>query len=163
MPTKPQILGFSESKWFDEGFKTAIPYAISDSETISVFDTLHLLAAKIEAFQERGKEDLFASRDVEDIATILDGNTRVWNELASGTPVARFVNKWLRALDDAEAADALAGHVGGYDRATLLLDRIDGLPDDSAVADSSLAPDMGMGSASENACGEGEALDPSID
>lgn len=46
MPTRPEILGFSESRWFEEGFDNAISYELDDGETIEVFDVLHLLAAK---------------------------------------------------------------------------------------------------------------------
>lgn len=53
MPTKPEILGFAESNWFEEGFNHAVQYELPGGETIAVFDVLHLLAAKIEAFRER--------------------------------------------------------------------------------------------------------------
>jgi predicted nucleotidyltransferase len=128
IPTRPDIIGFAESRWFEEGFVNAMQHKLPDGDTIAVFDVLHLLAAKIEAFRERGDGDLYASRDFEDIATILDGNRTVWDELAREAEVATFVRRWLRGLDPVECEDAIAGHVGDYARASLLLERIDGLP-----------------------------------
>lgn len=124
MPTRPEILGFSESRWFEDGFEHAIHHELHDGETIAAFDVLHLLAAKIEAFSERGDEDLFASRDFEDIATILDGSSSVWEELWSESVVATFVREWLCDLDPVKCEDALAGHIGGYPRAEVLIQKI---------------------------------------
>lgn len=76
-----------------------------------------------------GEGDLLASQDFEDIATILDGSTTVWRDLATDTEVAAFVRGWLCSLDRDECEDALAGHVGGYARASLLARRIDALPE----------------------------------
>lgn len=39
-----------------------------------------------------------------------------------------FVRRWLRDLGREECEDALVGHVGGYDRAEILLKRISQLP-----------------------------------
>ncbi len=128
MPTKPELIGFSPSQWFEEGFKTAVNRKLPTGENIATFDVLHLLAVKIDAFRDRGKGDFFASQDFEDISTVLDGCSTVWNELNLQTDVAVFVRGWLRALSPEECEDALAGHVGGYDRAEIILNRINQLP-----------------------------------
>lgn len=127
MPTKPQLLGFSESRWFEEGFQRAVSHTLPTGETIAVFDVAYLLAAKIEAFLERGDGDLYASPDFEDIATILDGCSWVWDALEGDSPVAQYVRDWLYGLDARERDSALAGHVGGYARGKLLSERIDAL------------------------------------
>lgn len=127
IPSKPEILGFSKSKWFQKGFDNSVEHGLAGGEKISIFDVLHLMAAKIEAFQERGEGDLFASRDFEDIAAILDGSTIVWDQLGSDSEVAEFVRTWLGKLSRSECEDALAGHIGSYERAELLGEKIDAL------------------------------------
>jgi len=127
LPTKPEILGFAESKWFEEGFRHALQHRLPNGELIRILDVLHLLAAKIDAFHDRGNGDLFASQDFEDIATILDGSSSVWEQLIRQTEVAVFVREWLRGLDPENCEDAFAGHLGDYGRAAILLHRIDQL------------------------------------
>jgi len=102
MPTKPELIGFSESRWFEEGFKNAVKSKLPSGETISTFDVLHLLAAKIDAFRDRGKGDYYASQDFEDICTVLDGCTTVWDKLSLESEVAVFVREWLCALNPDE-------------------------------------------------------------
>lgn len=128
MPTKPELIGFSPSQWFEEGFKSAVKRRLPTGENIATFDALHLLAAKIDAFRDRGSGDFYASQDFEDISTILDGCSTVWSDLNKQTEVAMFVRRWLSDLSREECEDALAGHVGGYARADILLERISQLP-----------------------------------
>jgi len=128
LPTKPEIIGFSESLWFEQGFIRSLSYKLEGGEILLVFDILYLLAAKIDAFKDRGKGDLFVSQDFEDIATILDGSINVWDRLAEELDVAVFVKEWLRGLDPETTEDAIAGHVGSQERARLLLRKIKECP-----------------------------------
>ncbi len=128
MPTKPEYIGFSKSEWFAEGFANAKEIILENGRTIAVFDVLHLIAVKVEAFADRGEGDLYASQDFEDIATVLDGNTEIWTLLSANNAVARFVRDWLRTIESEDLTSAIAGHVNSYPRAELLVDRIAQLP-----------------------------------
>lgn len=124
MPTKPEIIGFAASPWFEEGFGSAVEHLLENGDTIAVFDVLHLVAAKIEAFEDRGDGDLFASQDFEDLATILDASKSIWDRLEGRSKIAIFIKDWLRDLEPDELEDALAGHVGSHQRADVLVRRI---------------------------------------
>jgi predicted nucleotidyltransferase len=128
LPTKPEIIGFSESLWFEQGFIRSLSYKLGGGEILPVFDVLYLLAAKIDAFKDRGEDDLFVSQDFEDIATILDGSTTIWARLAADLDVAIFIREWLSGLDLETAEDAIAGHVGSQGRARLLIRNIRQFP-----------------------------------
>ena len=81
------------------------------------------MAAKIEAFEDRGDGDWLRSQDVEDIATILDGRKTIFRELAGRDNIAIFVRRWLQKWGD-ELSESLAGHVGSYQRAKYLVAQI---------------------------------------
>lgn len=123
MPTDPEILGFSPSKWFSTGFQEARSFTLPGGTVIEAFRPLHLIAAKIEAFEDRGDGDWLLSQDIEDIATILDGRQSIFQELAGEAEIALFVRRWLQQWGD-ELSTLLAGHVGSYPRAEYLVAQI---------------------------------------
>lgn len=71
MPMDEQVLGFM-NRWYHEAFANAQQYAIEEEERIWIFTPSYFLAAKLEAFDKRGKKDFFASRDLEDIVLLLE-------------------------------------------------------------------------------------------
>lgn len=123
MPTAPELVGFDSSRWFERGFRNAPTYELPSGATIEAFDAVHLMAAKIEAFRDRGDCDWLASRDFEDIATVLDGRKDVFDELSADSEPARFVRHWLLDQGD-RLIHRLAGHVGGPDRAAYIVDQL---------------------------------------
>lgn len=125
MPTDPTILGFGASAWFQNGFEAAKHYRLPNAHIIQAFDALHLIAAKIEAYQDRGHQDWMTSRDVEDIVTLLDGRSKIFEELSGDQPVHHFVRRWLSSFDEEERLDVLATHVSDYARASYLELRLD--------------------------------------
>ncbi len=126
MPTEPEILGFSHSKWFREGFEQARVFRLPTGESIEAFRPLHLMAAKIEAFEDRGNGDWLLSQDIEDIATILDGRRSIFEELSGAEKAATFVRHWLKKRGDG-LPDFLAGHIGDYQRAEYLVTQLQSL------------------------------------
>ena len=84
------------TRWFKSGFECASPFKLSNGEEILAFDALHLIAAKIEAFGDRGDDDWLSSQDVEDIVTLLDGRGSIFDELSQRSEVVRFAVEWLR-------------------------------------------------------------------
>ena len=79
-----------------------------------------MLAAKIEAYRERGAGDYMASKDFEDIVTILNGRTTVFEELRTDRPVCTFVRNWFSALDESELRRMLNSHVRESGRVQVL-------------------------------------------
>ncbi|QPH41112.1 hypothetical protein [Pedobacter endophyticus] len=82
MPTSDKILGFA-NRWYAKGFEMAIKTNIGDGYNIKIFDPVHFLASKIEAFKNRGNDDGRWSTDFEDIIYILNNRSTIWEEILS--------------------------------------------------------------------------------
>lgn len=82
MPTSKTILGFSNS-WYEGGLKNSEQVTLPSGTKIRTFPMAFVLGAKTEAFLSRGKGDFLASRDLEDIVTLLDGRKNIRSELAA--------------------------------------------------------------------------------
>jgi predicted nucleotidyltransferase len=123
LPTAPEILGFGESKWFREGFEHACQFTLPTGTMVEAFGPIHLMAAKIEAFEDRGDGDWLLSQDIEDLATILDGRITIFEELGGSDEAATFVRQWIKH-HAAELLDPIAGNVGDYGRARHLVQQI---------------------------------------
>lgn len=80
MPTVGEILGFS-NKWYPEAFASSKEIIIEEGVSIKIFDPAYFLAAKIDAFNDRGENDGRFSTDFEDIVFILNKRTAIWDEL----------------------------------------------------------------------------------
>ncbi len=59
------------NRWFEQGFNLAISYDIEDLK-IQLLPLPHFLAAKFDAFFDRGIKDLWASHDYEDIVYLFN-------------------------------------------------------------------------------------------
>ena len=84
MPTKPEILGFS-NRWYIEGYERAIPYKLDEQTAIRIFPLAYFLAAKFEALASRGGRDLRVSTDFEDIVFVLDNAPDLLTRLNDGS------------------------------------------------------------------------------
>ncbi len=80
MPTDTGILGFS-NQWYPGGVGSKIPKILPDGTEIFVFSPEHYLAAKFEAHNDRGGNDLRQSHDFEDIVYILDNCTSILEDI----------------------------------------------------------------------------------
>lgn len=93
MATDESVLGFS-NKWYKEGFKTATDYKIDEMHVVKIFDAPHFIAAKIEAFKNRGNGDGRTSQDFEDIVFILENRQSVWEEMGNAPePVKSYLKE----------------------------------------------------------------------
>ena len=129
IPTEPTVLGFGENPWFERGFSNALRYTLPNQRQVWSFDTPHLLATKIVAFEHRGEGDWLASRDIEDIVTLFDGRRSLITELQRAGSAQAFVRSWLGA--QAELLDMLTAHVGDDARGELLSQQISQLISDN--------------------------------
>lgn len=131
LPTEPDILGFAKSDSFRKGFEAARTYTLPSGTTLEAFDAVHFLAAKIEAFEDRGGGDWLTSRDADDIVTLLDGRSTIFDELRATSDEDQFVHQWLTSIDSGTLLDAVAGHTNDYGGAKYLLEQLTSITDES--------------------------------
>jgi len=85
MPLEENVLGFN-NRWYAEGFKNAVTLTLDEHNNIKIFAAPYFLAAKLEAFKNRGKNqygeyDGRGSTDFEDIVYLLVNRTAIWEEM----------------------------------------------------------------------------------
>ena len=85
MPTDSNILGFS-NRWYEEGIEIKIQKTLPDETKIFVFPPEYYLAAKFEAHNSRGGNDLRQSHDFEDIIYILDNCSNILDNISASNP-----------------------------------------------------------------------------
>lgn len=98
MPTDSAVLGFS-NRWYEEGIETKIQKTLPDGTDVFVFSPEYYLAAKFEAHNSRGGNDLRQSHDFEDIIYILDNCSGIVENInASNRGVKMFLKMECRKL-----------------------------------------------------------------
>lgn len=85
MPTDSDVLGFS-NRWYEEGIEIKIQKTLPDGTEVFVFPPEYYLAAKFEAHNSRGGNDLRQSHDFEDIIYILDNCSDIVNNISTSNP-----------------------------------------------------------------------------
>ena len=91
MPTDEAILGFS-SRWYREAMRTAVTMALPSGRPIRVVTPAMLLTTKLQAYLGRGGDDPYASHDLEDALTLIDGREELPAEVrACDSEVGGFV------------------------------------------------------------------------
>lgn len=80
MPTDEKILGFT-NRWYKPAIDSATRIHLPNSNQIRVVSPPYFIATKIEAFKGRGNGDFLASRDIEDIITLIDGREEITEEI----------------------------------------------------------------------------------
>src|SRR5471030_1290047 len=112
MPTDERILCFS-NRWYKAAMENAQKVQLEDGLILRVVTPPFFLGTKLEAFKGRGKNDYFASHDLEDVIAVIDGRPSLLGELRSEskelrTYVANEVRKLLKELN---FVDALPGYL----------------------------------------------------
>jgi hypothetical protein len=128
MPVDPQVLGFG-NRWYKRGVADSIDFVLPDGIEIKIFTTAYLLASKIEAFGNRGRNQFYFSKDFEDIITLFNGSPNLIAEIAaSEVEVRTFIITWIKT--ERKNLDAMApaflsngDRLAGRDK--LLLETID--------------------------------------
>ncbi len=114
MPIDSRTLGMN-SRWFPEALRLAEIANLGEGCTAKVVAPALFLATKLEAFKDRGKGDYYASHDLEDVITLVDGRASIVAEVAS-TPdeVRAFVaTTFAQMLKHLDFLDAFPGHLSG--------------------------------------------------
>ena len=129
MPLDEDILGFS-NRWYRAAMKAAVIHRISADLDIRVVTAPYFLATKLEAFRGRGQGDLFASKDLEDVVTVLDGRPTLVAEVGRepGELVAFLREEIGQLIANPRFEDALSGYLlpdaMSQSRIRLVLERV---------------------------------------
>ena len=98
-PIDASVLGFS-NRWYPAAIKTAQTWRIAEHDVRIVTPAL-FIATKLEAFRGRGGGDVFASHDLEDIVTVVDGRSEIVGEVAAADAEVRTdIASEIRSLLD---------------------------------------------------------------
>jgi len=92
MPTDSEVLGFS-NRWYEEGIETKIQKTLPEGTDVFVFKPEYYLAAKFEAHNSRGGNDLRQSHDFEDIIYILDNCSGIVENIHASNPGVKMYLK----------------------------------------------------------------------
>jgi hypothetical protein len=112
MPLDAKILGFS-NRWYADALHTAAKVRLRGGLTLRAITAPYFLGTKIEAFRGRKRGDYFASHDLEDFITVVDGRTSLLDEVeAASVELRRFAGDAIGALlAEPRLLDALPGYL----------------------------------------------------
>lgn len=126
MPLDKDILGFS-NRWYMPAMESAEEREIASGLRIRVVTAPYFCATKLEAFAGRGQGDYLASRDLEDLVTVIDGRLELIEELREALQDIRsyVADEITHLLDTVQFIDALPGYVPHDEgRVVVLLGRL---------------------------------------
>ena len=112
MPLDEKVLGFS-NRWYRAAMKSAVTRRLADDIEIRVVTAPFYIATKLAAFKGRGKGDLFGSRDLEDLISVVDGRAALVAEIQAGAIDLRaYVRAGFKGLlANPGFLDALPGYL----------------------------------------------------
>ena len=82
MPVNPAILAL-ENRWQAAAVPHAMKRRLPSGAVIRAATPPYLLATKLEAFADRGREDPISSRDFEDVITLIDTRAELLQEIGA--------------------------------------------------------------------------------
>lgn len=132
MPLDEDILGFS-NRWYRAALERAEIHRLSRDLDVRVVTAPYFMATKLEAFRGRGGGDIFASKDLEDVVTVLDGRPGLVAEVrAEPVELIAFLRGEISQLvSNPRFEDALSGYLLpdalSQARSRLVLERLDQL------------------------------------
>jgi len=100
------------NRWFFHGFDRAVPVDLEDVE-IMILPLPYFLAAKFEAFFDRGIKDVYASKDLEDLVYLFNHTSDIVRQVGSSTGDLRvYLGEAVsRLMNDHATMAALPGHL----------------------------------------------------
>lgn len=112
MPSNAKVLGFT-NHWFEEGIKNSVRVTLPSGQEISIFSIPYFMAAKLDAFKDRGRGDFYASADLEDIVTVIDGCSDIRKKVMQApSEVKDFLKKEMKILEtDERFQQCISGHL----------------------------------------------------
>ena len=114
MPTEANVLGFT-NRWYKKAFAEAVYQKLPSGKSIKTVTPVYFVATKFEAFRGRGKGDVMASPDLEDIITILVEVSTFEEELKQADKdVQKYISDQFKKLvPDRNYPHFLSGHLRG--------------------------------------------------
>ena len=125
VPLDEKVLGFA-NRWYRSGFAAAMQTEVAQSLVLRHLSAPYFLATKFEAFNDRGRNDVYASHDLEDILTVVEGRPELVQELAAAaTDVRQHVAHCVaELLANPDFNNALGGLLTQPDREPLVRARL---------------------------------------
>lgn len=125
VPLDEKVLGFA-NRWYRTGFEAAVQTEVAAGLVLRHLSAPYFLATKFEAFNDRGRNDVYTSHDLEDILTVVEGRPELVQELsAAATDVRRHVVDCVaKLLVNPDFNNALAGLLSQPDREPLVRARL---------------------------------------
>jgi len=109
-----QTIGWAPSnRWFASGFDKAITARLENVE-VQILPLPYFLASKMDAFFDRGINDLYASHDFEDIVYLFNYSTGLVEQVLnadSGALRNYLVDCIKKILEDERIRNAMPGHL----------------------------------------------------
>ena len=121
----PRLKEFgTANRWLDLGFELAEESQLPSGRLIERLPASAFLAAKVAAFLSRGRQDVFRSDDLEDIAALLVGRPALGEEMSFAHPEIRsYVREHFEGFRrDRDVWDVLPGYVRSREQLARLLD-----------------------------------------
>lgn len=125
-----QAVGWAPgNRWFDAGFNKAIIVGLEDVK-VRILPLPYFMASKMDAFFDRGMEDLYASHDFEDIVYIFNYATKLVPQILStdDDTLKRYLIESIRKiLESKDILNAMPGHLyfdGVDERMDIILDKM---------------------------------------
>jgi predicted nucleotidyltransferase len=88
VPLDEKILGFA-NRWYKPGFETAVNSTLLNDMQLRHLSAPYFTATKLEAFKDRGNNDVYLSHDLEDIISVVDGREELLGELMAAPAQVR--------------------------------------------------------------------------
>jgi len=129
MPTNDSILGFGNI-WYQEAAQNAQVLTMKKDLELKLVTAPYFLATKLEAFCGRGNNDYFASHDLEDIISVVDGREELMQEVSEASiDVKSYISEMISEfLKTRKFMDALPGHISYSglieDRLEIIVERL---------------------------------------
>ncbi|MEM9446635.1 MAG: hypothetical protein AAGA18_14935 [Verrucomicrobiota bacterium] len=133
MPIEATNLGLN-CRWFPEALTESITVKVQNLNTkLKVISQPYFIATKVEAFKDRGNKDFYASHDIEDLITLIDGCSSIVSLIKpSSKPLKTYLRKELsKFMNDSNFQEAIAGHLppdsASQQRLPIIIERIKGI------------------------------------
>jgi predicted nucleotidyltransferase len=111
MPTEGAKIGLNTA-WFAEALATATESEVAHTR-LRLISPVAFIATKHVAFLDRGENDYYASHDLEDLVTVIDGRANIVREIGNAPSGLRnYVTALIKALwETSSFQEALSGHL----------------------------------------------------
>jgi hypothetical protein len=97
MPVDSSYLGMN-SRWLPQALEFSNLADLGDGVTARIINAPFFIATKLEAYRDRGKGDIQASHDIEDIITLIDGSSTIVEQVDAAPDDARhYISRELVA------------------------------------------------------------------